>query len=129
EASRPVSHRWIRGRVRAMNTSTTCAVIGAGLGGVAVGANLGCAGYRMRLHDRDGARLAALRARGGIDVEGIVQGFAPLEKLTTDRAEPVAGAEAITVCTGSHYHAEVARSLAKLLHDGQTILLIQGGTG
>ena len=112
-----------------MTTSTTCAVIGAGLGGVAVCANLGVAGYRMRLHDRDGARLTALRARGGIDVEGIVQGFAPLEKVTTDLAEAVDGAEVIIVCTGSHYHAEVARSLAELLRDGQTILLIQGGTG
>jgi opine dehydrogenase len=112
-----------------MKTSTTCAVIGAGLGGVAVCANLGVAGYRMRLHDRDGARLTGLHARGGIDVEGIVQGFAPLEKVTTDLAEAVDGADVIIVCTGSHYHAEVARSLAKLLHDGQTILLIQGGTG
>jgi opine dehydrogenase len=112
-----------------MNTSTTCAVIGAGLGGVAVCANLGVAGYRMRLHDRDGARLTALSARGGIDVEGIVQGFAPLERVTTDLAEGVDGADVIIVCTGSHYHAEVARSLAKLLRNGQTILLIQGGTG
>jgi opine dehydrogenase len=107
----------------------TCAVIGAGLGGVAVCANLGVAGHRMRLHDRDGARLTALRGRGGIDVEGIVQGFAPLERVTTDLADAVDGADVIIVCTGSHHHVEVARSLAKLVHDGQTILLIQGGTG
>jgi opine dehydrogenase len=108
---------------------STCAVIGAGLGGVAVCANLGVAGYRMRLHDLNGARLTALRTRGGIDVEGLVQGFAPLERVTTDLAEAVDGADVIIVCTGSHYHAEVARSLARLLRDGQTILLIQGGTG
>src|SRR2546430_17041711 len=110
-------------------TTSTCAVIGAGLGGVAVCASLGAAGHRMRLHDRDGARLTALRARGGIDVEGIVEGFAPLERVTTDLGEAVDGADVIIVCTGSHYHAEVARSPAKLLRDGQTILLIQAGTG
>jgi hypothetical protein len=40
---------------------TTCAVIGAGLGGVAVCANMALVGYRMRLHDLAGARLTALR--------------------------------------------------------------------
>src|ERR1051326_8700542 len=73
------------GRVRGMTTTderTTCAVIGAGLGGVAVCANLGLAGYRMRLTDLNDARLTELRARGGIDVEGLVQGFAPLERVT-----------------------------------------------
>jgi opine dehydrogenase len=111
------------------NDRVTCTVIGAGLGGVAVCANLGLAGYRMRLHDLDEARLTALRARGGIDVEGLVQGFSPLELVTTDLAQAVDGTDVIIVCTGSHYHAEVARSLAKLLRHGQTILLIQGGTG
>ena len=108
---------------------TTCAVIGAGLGGVAICAHMGRLGYRMRLHDLNGARLTALRTRGGIDVEGLVQGFAPLERVTTDITEAVDGAEVIIVCTGSTYHAEVARALAKLLRDGQTVLLIQGGTG
>jgi len=112
-----------------MRDPTTCAVIGAGLGGVAICAHMGRLGYRMRLHDLNGARLTALRTRGGIDVEGLVQGFAPLERVTTGLAEAVDGAEVIIVCTGSTYHAEVARALAKLLRDGQTILLIQGGTG
>jgi opine dehydrogenase len=112
-----------------VNERTTWAVIGAGLGGVAVCANLGLAGYRMRLSDRDGSRLTELRARGGIDVDGLVSGFAPLERVTTDLADAVDGADVIVVCTGSHHHAEAARGLAKLLRDGQTILLIQGGTG
>ncbi len=108
---------------------TTCAVIGAGLGGVAVCANMALVGYRMRLHDLAGARLTALRERGGIDVEGLVQGFAPLELVTTELATAVDGADVIIVVTGSTHHADVARALAGLLHDGQTILLIQGGTG
>jgi opine dehydrogenase len=108
---------------------TTCAVVGAGLGGVAVCANMALAGYRMRLTDVNDARLSALRARGGIDVEGLVEGFAPLEMVTTDLAAVVGGADVIIVITGSGKHAEVADALAPLLRDGQTILLIQGGTG
>lgn len=107
----------------------TCAVVGAGLGGVALVANLGLLGYRMRLCDRDGARLTALRQRGGVDVEGAAQGFAPLERVTTSLAEAVDGADIVIAVTGSTHHAEVARELAPLLRDGQTILLIQGGTG
>ncbi len=63
------------------------------------------------------------------DVEGTVQGFAPLERVTTDVAEAVDGADLIIVVTGSTHHATVAQGLAPLLGDGQTILLIQGGTG
>ena len=107
----------------------TCTVIGAGLGGVALIANLGLGGYRMRLHDIDRARLAPFEARGGIDVEGAVQGFASLERVTADLEGAVDGADLIIVVTGSTKHAEVAQSVAPLLRDGQTILLIQGGTG
>ena len=35
----------------------------------------------------------------------------------------------IIVVTGSHFHADVAHGLAGVLRDGQSILLIQGGTG
>src|SRR5712692_3144433 len=90
----------------------TCAVIGAGLGGVALVANMALRGYRMRLHDVNGARLTALRERGGLDVEGTVQGFAPLQRVTTVLADAVDGADLVIVVTGSGYHAAVARGLA-----------------
>src|SRR5262249_53069144 len=47
----------------------------------------------------------------------------------TDLAAAVDGAEVIAVCTGGTYQEGVARELAPLLRDGQTILLIQGNTG
>jgi opine dehydrogenase len=105
------------------------AIIGAGLGGIALVANLGLAGYRLRLHDRDEGRIAAIQTRGGLDVEGLVQGFARVDLVTPKLAPAVEGADVIIVVTGSHFHAQVARDLAPLLRDGQTILLIQGGTG
>ena len=107
----------------------TVAIIGAGLGGIALVANLGLQGYRLRLHDVDEARIAKARERGGLDVEGLVEGFAPLELVTPRLAPAVEGADVIIVVTGSHFHADVARGLARVVRDGQTILLIQGGTG
>lgn len=107
----------------------TCAVIGAGLGGCGLLAGMALKGYRMRLHDLNDARLTAIRERGGIDVEGLFTGFAAAELVTPELRPAVDGADLIVVCTGSTRHAEVARLLAPLLTNGQTILLVQGGTG
>jgi opine dehydrogenase len=107
----------------------TCAVIGAGLGGCALVASMALKGYRMRLHDLNDARLTDIRARGGIEVEGLFQGFAAVDLVTPELVPAVDGADIIILCTGSDTHAEVAHLLAPLLKSGQTILLVQGGTG
>ena len=106
---------------------STVAIIGAGIGGVYLVAELGLAGHRLRLHDRDDTRLADIRARGGVDVEP--GGLAPVERATTELAAAVDGADTIVVATGGNAQETVARSLAPLLRDGQIILLIQGNTG
>ena len=108
---------------------TTIAVIGAGIGGVYLIAHLGMAGCKLRLHDIDDARLADIRAAGGVTVEGEGGGFAAVERATTELREAVDGAAIIIVVTGGNAQEAVARSLAQLLRDGQLILLIQGNTG
>jgi len=106
---------------------TTIAIVGAGIGGVYLVAELGLAGHRLRLHDLDDTRLADIRAHGGVDVEP--GGLAAVEQATTDLATAVDGAEVIIAATGGNAQAGLARSLAPLLRDGQIILLIQGNTG
>jgi opine dehydrogenase len=117
---------------------TTVAIIGAGIGGVYLAATLGALGCTLRLHDIDDTRLADIRARGGIDVEGAQGGieiegaehrFAAIERVTTDLSAAVDGADIIIVATGGNYQEAVACALAPLLRDGQVILLIQGNTG
>src|SRR6185437_11491702 len=107
----------------------TVTIIGAGIGGVYIAADLGLLGCRLRLHDRDDSRLADTRVRGGIDVEGDKPGFSAIEKVTTDLAPAVDGADIIIVCTGGTHQEPLARALAPLLRDGEIILLIQGNTG
>ncbi len=106
---------------------TTVAIIGAGIGGVYLAAQLGVLGHRPRLTDLDDTRLADIRTHGGLDVEP--GGFVAIEHVTTDLAAAVHGAEVIAVCTGGTYQEAVAANLAPLLRDGQIILLIQGNTG
>jgi len=109
---------------------TTVAIVGAGIGGVYLAAHLGVLGARLRLIDRDDSRLADIRARGGLDVEADGKtAFSAIERVTTDLAQAVDGADVIAICTGGTYQEGVARGLAPLLRDGQTILLIQGNTG
>ena len=107
----------------------TVAIIGAGIGGIYLAAQLGVTGFKLRLHDIDDSRLADVRAFGGLDVEGEQGGFAAVELATTDLRSATDGADVIIVVTGGNAQQTVARSLAPLLRDGQIILLIQGNTG
>lgn len=110
-------------------TDTTIAIIGAGIGGLYLAAELGLGGCRLHLHDIDDSRLADIRARGGIAVEGEPGGFAAVARATPDLAATVDGAGIIVIVTGGTFQEGVARALAPLLRDGQLILLIQGNTG
>ncbi|HMF28024.1 MAG TPA: NAD/NADP octopine/nopaline dehydrogenase family protein [Candidatus Cybelea sp.] len=107
----------------------TVCVIGAGMGGVYLLPQLNRAGCKVRLHDIDKSRIAPFKARGGVEVEGENEMFAALELATTDLRAAVSGAELIIIVTGGNTHAAVARGLAPLLADGQTVLMIQGNTG
>ena len=81
----------------------TAAIVGAGIGGVYLAADLGLLGCPLRLHDRDDAKLADIRRRGGIDVEGERAGFAAIERVTTDPAAAVDGADIVVIVTGGTY--------------------------
>ena len=108
------------------NSAKTVAIIGAGIGGLYLLAELGVAGFKLRLHDIDDSRLSEIRARGGVDVEGENDGFAAVERATSDLRSAVDGADVIIVVTGGNAQAVVARPLAPLVRNGQVILLIQG---
>ena len=111
------------------NGPETVAIIGAGIGGVYLLAELGTAGFKLRLHDIDDLKLAEIRARGGLEVESKRVEFAAVDRATTDLAAAIDGADVIIVVTGGNKQAAVARSVAPLLREGQVILLIQGNTG
>lgn len=112
-----------------MSEKKTIAVVGAGMGGFLAVAHLGAQGHTMRLHDIDDGKLKALRERGGIDTEGLGNGFARLDRIGTGLADIVDGSDIVIVVTGGHRQEAAAKALASLLKDGQTVLLIQGNTG
>ncbi len=104
-------------------------VAGAGNGGLAMAGHLGVMGFRVSLYNRSSERLAGVRWHGGVEVEGEVQGFGPVEVATSDMAEALDGAAVVMVVTPATAHAGLARAMAPHLKDGQIVLLNPGRTG
>lgn len=107
----------------------TVAVLGAGHGGCAAAADLTARGFTVRLHARREAALAPLRAAGGITARGVQQGMFPIELMTTNVAEAIAGADIIMLVVPSVAHEYYAKALAPLIDGGVPIFLNPGHTG
>jgi opine dehydrogenase len=107
----------------------TVAILGAGHGGCAAAADLGQRGYRVRLHARNPERLAPLRAQGGIEARGIVQGLVPIDLLTGDVAQAVRGADLIMLVVPGIAHSHYARALAPLIDGSMPFFINPGHTG
>jgi opine dehydrogenase len=105
------------------------AIVGAGNGGQASAAELGLKGYTIRLCDINPAMIAGVSARGGVKIEGVLEGFAPVELATTDLARAVTGADLIVIATARFAHAAIASNLAKIIPDNMPILLSPGSSG
>jgi opine dehydrogenase len=105
------------------------AIVGTGIGGTEMAGYLGLNGTRVRVHDVRTTAVEGIRAAGGLEVSGIVTGFAAVERATTNLAEAVDGATLIAVTTLNNDHQTVARQLAPVLRDGQTVCLIPGYIG
>jgi opine dehydrogenase len=105
-------------------------VIGAGHGGKAMAAHLGLLGCRVTLYNRTAERVAAIKARGGIDLENAdgPRGFSRIWCVTSDMAEALTGADLVMVVVPSSAHADVAKAAAPHLRDGQIVVLHPGRT-
>lgn len=114
-----------------MDSPKNFAVIGAGNGGKAMAAHLALSGYRVSLYNRTPDHISTIRARMGIDlesIEGEPRGFARLALATSDIGAAVKNVDMIMVVVPSSAHADVARTIASHLSDGQIIVLHPGRT-
>ena len=94
-------------------------------------AHLSLMGYPVALYNRTHSNITQIIARKGIDlkssIEGL-QGFAELSLITSNIKEALCGSEIIMVVVTSTGLADVARSIAPHLQDGQIIILHPGRT-
>ena len=105
-------------------------VIGAGHGGKAMAAYLGLHGFPTALYNRTPARVAQIRALGGIDLEleDGTRHFARLRLVTSNMQEALAEAQVIMVAVPSSAHRDLAMLCAPYLQDGQVVVLNPGRT-
>jgi opine dehydrogenase len=110
-------------------TRTQWAVVGGGNGGQAAAAHLALLGFPVRLYDIFPATVEAIQAQGGIQVQGVLQGFGSLEVSSADLDAVIPGADVVMVVAPATAHADIAKRCASLLRDGQLVFLHPGSTG
>ena len=107
------------------------AVLGGGNGSFAACGDFALAGHEVRLWRRDQAAVAAHRTAGGSvtikDFRGRHE--ARLALVTSDIAEAVRGTELIVCPTPAFAQADIAKSIAPHLGDGQVVFLPPGTFG
>ncbi len=114
-----------------MNTNPNFTVIGAGHGGKAMAGHLALMGFPVTLYNRTQEHVAAIQARGGIELEpseGQPHGFGRLARVTSDMGEALAEAEVIMVVVPATAHVDIATAAALYLQDGQIVVLNPGRT-
>ncbi|MBN1640179.1 MAG: NAD/NADP octopine/nopaline dehydrogenase family protein [Anaerolineae bacterium] len=116
-----------------MELGTHYTVIGAGHGGKAMAAHLALGGFPVTLYNRTHAHIAAIQARGGVNLSsawpGGPEGFGALHAVTSDMAEALADAQIVMVVVPACAHREIAQAAAPHLQDGQIVVLNPGRTG
>jgi opine dehydrogenase len=115
-----------------MERKTCYTVVGAGHGGKAMAAYLALIGYPVTLLNRTAAHVAAIQARGGIQLTSVdsegAQGFGALRAVTSNVEEALAEAEIVMVVVPACAHQDIARMAAPHLRDGQIVVLNPGRT-
>lgn len=105
------------------------AVLGAGHGGQALAGYLALRGFTVNLFNRSPERIASIRLMGGIQLEGEMSGFAPVNLVTHHIEEAIRGVQVIMVVTPANAHRFLAELMSPYLEDGQIIVLNPGRTG
>lgn len=106
-------------------------VIGAGHGGKAMAAHLALMGFPTTLYNRTPERVQAIKQLRGIRLESNEDGphgLGKLEKVTSSIGDALNKAQMIMVAVPSSAHAEIAKTCAPYLKNGQVIVLHPGRT-
>ncbi len=105
------------------------AILGAGHAGRALAGYLALFGNEVALYNRTLRNVSAIKEAGGVQVTGVIEGFAPLACVSDDMAEIVLGSDIVIVTIPAQAHRFIAYELSTWVNDGQTILIMPGATG
>ena len=105
------------------------AVLGGGHAGRALAGYLSLKGNEVSLYNRTIENVAAIQNSGGIRVRGVIDGFAPIESVSDNMADIVAGQEILLVTVPAQAHKFYAEEMSPWIETGQTLLIMPGATG
>jgi opine dehydrogenase len=106
------------------------AVLGAGAGGHAMAADLTLKGHQVALCSGNPEKLAALRARGGVAVTGVLgERLVPLARVGGDIAAAVADADLVVLPVPGMVQESYLRRTLPHVEAGQLVLLCPGTGG
>ena len=114
-----------------MSTPERYTVIGAGHGGKAMAAHLAIMRLKVTLYNRTFDHISVIKKRGGIELESAEagpHGFGKLVNVTSDMGDALKRAQMIMVVVPSSAHADIARTAARHLKNGQIVILHPGRT-
>lgn len=104
------------------------AVLGAGHGGLAMAGHLAVMGYDVNIYTRSKKRIDYIIERGGIDLEGKIEGFGIVNTATNDIGEALKDVDIIMVVVPAYGHRFMAEKSAPYLQDNQIVVLNPGRT-
>lgn len=110
------------------NKNLEIAVIGAGNGGQALAAHLSFMGHKVRLYDRNVAKVDELNKEKKIRLVGALHLEGQIEFASANIEDVINGAELIMVATTAVAHRSLASQMASFLTNGQVIILNPGRT-
>ena len=110
-------------------TSLKVAVLGGGHAGRALAGYLSLKGNVVSLYNRTIENVAAIRDAGGINVQGVVEGYAPINLVSDRMDEIIPGQDILIVTVPAQAHKFYASEMSQWLEDGQTLLIMPGATG
>ncbi len=119
-----------------MSKETPCAdgrspvfcVLGAGHGGLAMAGHLALMGFTVNLYNRTEERIWAVQQRGGIELQGEVEGFGRLNLVTHRIEEAIRDVDVLMAVVPASGHRFLAEVCAPHLKDGQIVVLNPGRT-
>jgi opine dehydrogenase len=103
-------------------------IVGTGVGGLAVAGHAGLTGWDVVVHDVREEAVGPVGERGGIEVLGEEEGFAPVAFATTEIAHAVEGADLVVVTVQGPDQRAAAEAMAPHLRAGQAVLVKPGCT-
>jgi opine dehydrogenase len=109
--------------------SAQIAIFGAGHGGQGLAAYLTLQGFDVHLYNRSSTRLQPILRQGGIQVDGEIEGFAPLASCSTNMKEIMAQTKFIFFVVPASAHRDLTIQCAKFLTTDHILVLIPGRTG